>query len=351
MKIFFVVHRYHTNLYFVVKALKNAGHELKIIVPEIEIYNTLIEDRSLIEPIKIKESELSAKYIYNFLKAQKPDLLILRYFEGKWILFSLISKLLGIKRVTYNQIPYYNQNWLKAKLKPYKVRLFRGQPLKRFTPVKGANGFKEGNTTYVPFPIEPLVQISDRKYNTSGAVRILCVGKLGQERKRHIFLLDALESINVKCCLTIIGADPNYALSDNKYFELLKKRSSETSLYGGVKILKDLPYQEILKQYCQHDIFVLPSVTEPFAISVLEALAAGCAVISSDDNGSSSYIEDGINGFIFKKNNIEDLVKKLRYLLHNPERISILGHNAIKRVKTEHSSAKFVKQIEELYYS
>ena len=154
MKIIFVVHRYHTNLYFVVKALKEAGHEVKIIVPEIELYNTLIEDHTLVKPLKINENEISVRYVYNLLTKLKPDLLILRYLEGKWILFSIISMLLGIKRVIYNLVPYYNDNKIKFFLSQHWKRFLKGKPIKRLTPVKGlGKGIREKHTTYLPFPI------------------------------------------------------------------------------------------------------------------------------------------------------------------------------------------------------
>ena len=147
------------------------------------------------------------------------------------------------------------------------------------------------------------------------------------------------------------SANPDYALTDKEYFEVLKKRCSETTLYGGVKILIDLPFQEMLKQFGEHDIFVLPSIAESFATSVLEALASGCAVIASNDNGSSGYIEDGINGLTFKKNNIEDLIAKLNFFIKDSGKIAIFGYRAIEKVKQEHNPAKFVKQIEQLYFN
>lgn len=62
-------------------------------------------------------------------------------------------------------------------------------------------------------------------------------------------------------------------------------------------------------------------------------------------------IEDGINGLIFKKNNIEDLVAKLNFFIKDPEKIAIFGYKAIEKVKQEHNPSKFVKQIEQLYFN
>ena len=346
MNIAFVVHRYHTNLYFTVKSLKEQGHNVIMIVPDIDIYNSLVEDRSLVQPIKINERQLSLKYVLKLLQSIKPDLLIIRHLDANWKLFSYVSFLLGIKRVTYDQIPFYNKNYIKAKTKPYVKRLLKGLPLRRFTPVLGNAGYPESHTSYIPFPIEPLIDISEREYIKNGIVRIMMVGKLGQVRKNHLLLIDALENINAKCSLTIIGTNPNYALSDLDYYKLLEQRVSQTTISEGIRILKDLPYQEILKQYIEHDIFVLPSVQESFAISVLEALAAGCTVISSNDNGSQWYIENGKNGFIFKKNDVADLTDKLGYLLHNPEEISTFGHNALETVKNVHNPKLFAEKIE-----
>ena len=189
MRILFIVHRFHTNLYFPIKSLILKGHQVEMFVPKITEYEMLIEDHTFIKPQKIESSKLTVKKIYILLKKMKPDLILQRHFENRWVLFSLISLLLGIKRVTYNQGPYLNNDLIKIYLRPFFKRLFKGRPINRITPVKGINGStKEPFSTYIPFPIENLVDEKQRQYIPKKIIRVLCIGKLGQERKKHLLL-------------------------------------------------------------------------------------------------------------------------------------------------------------------
>jgi glycosyltransferase involved in cell wall biosynthesis len=350
MKILIIVHRFHTNLFYPVKSLIEYGNQVILIVPKIDIYDKLIEDHSFIEPIRISNRDLSICFIRDLLKQIVPDLIIQRYFHKKWKLFSIIGRFMGIQCVTYDQSPQTYNNLLAQLSRPIQ-RVIKGQPLRKFTPTlnKGIPGkFKEPFSKFIPFPIEPLVDINIRTYCPDRTIRFLCVGKLGQKRKHHLLLLDALEKINVNCSLTFAGAGPDYALADIEYFNLLEKRCYSSSLKGEIKIIMDLPYQEMIKIYSKHDILVMPAENESHGQCIVEALAAGCPVVTTDDCGAAGYITDGYNGLIFKKNDLNGLIEKLNIFLENPTKISEFGHNAIQQIIEQHSPESFVKDILDL---
>jgi len=50
--------------------------------------------------------------------------------------------------------------------------------------------------------------------------------------------------------------------------------------------------------YAAADIFILPTVYDPFSNACLEALASGLPVITTTDNGFSEIIENGVQGSI-----------------------------------------------------
>jgi UDP-glucose:(heptosyl)LPS alpha-1,3-glucosyltransferase len=67
-------------------------------------------------------------------------------------------------------------------------------------------------------------------------------------------------------------------------------KSSRAEFLGTVV---DLP-----RVYAAVDIFILPTIYDPFSNACLEALACGLPVITTRDNGFSEIIEDGVHGSI-----------------------------------------------------
>jgi UDP-glucose:(heptosyl)LPS alpha-1,3-glucosyltransferase len=55
---------------------------------------------------------------------------------------------------------------------------------------------------------------------------------------------------------------------------------------------------DLLPIYAAADIFILPSIYDPFSNACLEALASGLPVITTRDNGFSEIVENGVHGSI-----------------------------------------------------
>lgn len=67
--------------------------------------------------------------------------------------------------------------------------------------------------------------------------------------------------------------------------------------------------------YAASDIFILPTLFDPFANTTLEAMATGLPVITSYTNGVSEIIEDGINGFVTGATDTKGIAEKIKILL------------------------------------
>ena len=76
------------------------------------------------------------------------------------------------------------------------------------------------------------------------------------------------------------------------------------------------------------DIFVNPSYSEGLPTSVLEACAAGCAVVATDVGGTDEIVLDGSTGFLVKPGDQQGLTDKINYLLENKPVRDALGKNA-----------------------
>ena len=57
-------------------------------------------------------------------------------------------------------------------------------------------------------------------------------------------------------------------------------------------------------------------------------MSHGLAVITTDSNQASCYTEPGVNGYIIKSNDLEDL-KKFRVLINNKKKLKKFGYHAL----------------------
>jgi L-malate glycosyltransferase len=79
------------------------------------------------------------------------------------------------------------------------------------------------------------------------------------------------------------------------------------------------PATEKVAEWLQKiDIFVLPSRSEAFSNSLLEAMACGCCVVASRVGGNPELIRHGENGMLFEAGDAGQLSRVLETLLDNP---------------------------------
>lgn len=97
------------------------------------------------------------------------------------------------------------------------------------------------------------------------------------------------------------------------------------------------------------DSFILSTYWEGLPLVLLEAMLSRVLVVASNVHGVRSLIKDGETGFLFKKGDYIDLVKKIKQsLCFNKERLNIIN-NAQDLVKKEYSINDMVKKYKDLY--
>ena len=97
------------------------------------------------------------------------------------------------------------------------------------------------------------------------------------------------------------------------------------------------------------DLFVLPSRSEAFPNSAIEAMAAGLPVIASSVGGLLDLIEDGRTGLLVPPCNPEALADAIASLVADPARAHRLGFNARAEVVNRYSFDRMTHSFAELY--
>ena len=100
--------------------------------------------------------------------------------------------------------------------------------------------------------------------------------------------------------------------------------------------------------YAGFDVSVLASLHEGFPNAVLEAMAAGVAVVATAVGGVTELIQDGSTGYLVAPANAEALAQRITFALGDEEgraAIAARGREFVKRF----SMGKMVKAVETLY--
>jgi glycosyltransferase involved in cell wall biosynthesis len=70
--------------------------------------------------------------------------------------------------------------------------------------------------------------------------------------------------------------------SDQKYLAELRSLAAELGIAGDLVFVGGVPLQETVSFYRAADVFIYPSLNETFGLPILEAMACGCPVVTSD---------------------------------------------------------------------
>lgn len=370
MRIMLIVPRYHTNQTEWIKGLIKNNNQVRVLAQ----YRGLTESYESIDPLLIRESWIStiiskiiensnytdnAKTIkkmstfspsifilFKIIRDYNPEVVILRDRTKLSAYSYLICKILKIECILYNQIPY-----LKATDKSYIKRILNRLlfPNFRMTPVIGEAKMQEKSKHefFIPFAVKTSKQ-ANRNYFKNNRINILSIGKF-YERKNHLMLINVVNNLknNADVHLTIVGEVSNQ--SNENYLAKVNSLISDLNLNSIITIKTNIPHEKMHDVFMDNDIYVLTSTKEQAAVSHLEAMAHGLPAICSDNNGTSSYIIDGVTGYIFKDNDEQDLYRKLYNLCKSKETIIKFGSNAYKHVINNYTDDQVYNKFSEMF--
>ena len=127
---------------------------------------------------------------------------------------------------------------------------------------------------------------------------------------RFLYIGRIVDIKNLKFLVEIFNDMPNFTLTIigvGEQQEFLRSFSNKNIIFRGA-----VENKLIGAEFAKNDVFVLPSLIEPWGLVVDEALYFGLPVLISDRCGSSELIKNGINGFAFDptdKNTFMQIIK------------------------------------------
>jgi glycosyltransferase involved in cell wall biosynthesis len=141
--------------------------------------------------------------------------------------------------------------------------------------------------------------------------------------------------------LVIIGDGPE----KERYQQMVEKHgmSQQVTFVGFV------PQEELPQLLTELDLFVLPSESESFGVSALEAQACGVPVIVNNVGGLPEVVKHGVTGMIMPNNEPEEIYNAMKTLLNDDHNRHQMEVNAVQFVRDNYQWDDCVQQMVDLY--
>lgn len=202
---------------------------------------------------------------------------------------------------------------------------------------------KKAKVIYSGIDLKCIPHKSD--FEIKGTINLLSIGRYHWKKGYNIALAacSILKQNEIKFLYSIIadGIVPEELLFQRQQLGLEKEVIFENAL----------THYEVLEKMKESDVLLLPSVEEGIANVVLEAMAVGLPVISSDCGGMNELIIDGENGWLFENRNPKELAFKIQLFLKTNEKDMInMTTKASQTIKTKHSLDKMCVEMINFYH-
>jgi glycosyltransferase involved in cell wall biosynthesis len=166
---------------------------------------------------------------------------------------------------------------------------------------------------------------------------VLFLGRFSPEKGCHL-LVEAFEHLDGEVKLVMAGGA---SYTDAYTCELLQHANER------IRMLPWVSGEDLHELLTNAMLFVLPSDMEGLSLALLDAMAAGLCVLTSDVPENREAVEGA--GFTFQCGNVADLREQLRFLIANPEIREAAGRAARKRVEEQYDWDQITRQIEKVY--
>ncbi len=173
----------------------------------------------------------------------------------------------------------------------------------------------------------------------SEQIVLIYAGRLSEEKGvlELITAFNAVEDTNI--VLMIVGSSGFKGSYTTSYVTNLKKKAKESK--NKIIFTGYVDHANLSKLYHIADIGCVPSLwKEPFGLTIVEQMATGLPIISSDQGAIPEIIDESCGIIVrYNQNFIKQFSNAISYLVNNPEKRKKLSFNAFKKAQ------KYTKEV------
>jgi glycosyltransferase involved in cell wall biosynthesis len=129
----------------------------------------------------------------------------------------------------------------------------------------------------------------------------------------------------------------------------LSKRLHDAGFSKECLLPGKVPQGDVPKWHHLIDIFVSPSISESFGVSVVEAMTAGKPIVASDIPPFRELLGNSRGGLLFPVGDVDSLLAALLQMVDSPDLRQELGRNAQVRATTTYRFERNLRKMEEIY--
>jgi len=187
---------------------------------------------------------------------------------------------------------------------PAKIKvIYSGVDLEKIEKIRREVSFEPTNKSS-----NQIDKLTNKRFN------IISVGRF-HWKKGYTYSIDACKILRDS------GVDFKYTIIASGNSQEYLYQIEDLDLNNYIEIISGLPHEETLRKIALSDILLLPSIEEGIANVVLEAMALGVNVISTDCGGMKEVIDNGVNETIVPKYSSIAIADSIHLLIGNPENV------------------------------
>jgi glycosyltransferase involved in cell wall biosynthesis len=184
-----------------------------------------------------------------------------------------------------------------------------------------------------------------KEYPSENLVKILFLSNL-RESKGILNVIDAISLLSKKNNDFKVNIYGEWTEKKSRDYCLKKIKNEKLPVLIGTPLSKQKKMQEMINS----DIFVFPpNAPEGHPWVIIEAMAAGLPIITTDRGAITESVINGVNGFIVRTNSPEEIAEKIRFLIDNPEERIRMGKESHRLYEENFTEEIMVKNLSKVF--